>query len=144
MDALIDFHARPIVGRNDKRVLGRFRILLRNGCNTFSVTANPMHAALRSKVLNSFPYLSPRKMLYHLFEFRVFLADNLLELHRLHTGILKLGKGPPSLDCLMLPPVAYQQYPVVRMEPVYEFLQLPCRCQRGFVEDIQAFPAFVG
>src|SRR5208282_5969305 len=81
------------------------------------------------------------KLLDHLFQLRVFLAHDLFESYRLHSRVLELREGLPGLDCLMLPPVADEQYTIIRMEPVHKLMHLPGRCQRGFVEHIEPFLA---
>ena len=103
-----------------------------------------MDPPLPVKVLNGLPHFTARKLLDHGFQFRVFLAHDLIEPDRLHACVLKLCEGPPGLHSLMLPPVAYEQHAVIRMEPVYEFMHLPGRCQRRFVEHIKALLAGVG
>ena len=103
-----------------------------------------MDAALPVKVLDCLMNLAPRKLLDDSFQFRVFLPHDLFEPDRHHARILKLRKRPPGLYGFMLPPVADQQDTVIGMEPVHEFMQLPGRCQRGFVEHIQALFARVG
>ena len=103
-----------------------------------------MDAALPVKVLDCLMDLAARKLLDHSFQFRVFLAHDLFQPDRHHARILKLRKRPPGLHGFMLPPVADQQHTVIGMEPVHEFMQLPGRCQRRFVEDIESFLACIG
>src|SRR5579859_783755 len=100
-----------------------------------------MDSALPVKTLDCFAYFTPRQLLDYLFQFWVFLAHDLFELHRFHTSVLELREGPPGLNRLMLPPVADEQYTVIRMEPVHKIMHLPGRCQRGFVEHIKPFLA---
>src|SRR6266849_2959211 len=119
--------------------LRRFRVVAGDGCDALIVTLNLVYSALPVKTLYCFLYFTPRQLLDHLFQFRVFLAHDLFELHRLHAGVLELREGPPGLDRLMLPPVADQQHAVIRMEPVHKLMHLPGRCQRGFVEYIEPF-----
>ncbi len=88
--------------------------------------------------------LAARKLLDHLPQFRVFLAHDLFQPDRHHACILELRKWPPGLYSLMLPPVADQQDTIIGMEPVHEFMQLPGRCQRRFVEHIEPLLAGVG
>jgi hypothetical protein len=56
--------------------------------------------------MDCFAHCAPRKLLDYLLQFWVFLAHDLFELHRFHTGVLKLREGSPGLNRLMLPPVA--------------------------------------
>ena len=94
MDALVDLRAGAVVGRDHQRVLRRFCILLRNGCDALVVAVNLMDSALPVKILDCFTHFASRKLLDYLFQFRVFLAHDLFELHRLHTGVLELREGP--------------------------------------------------
>src|SRR5271156_1853436 len=100
-----------------------------------------MDSALPVKTLDCFEHLTPRKRLNYPFQFWVFLAHDLFELHRFHTGVLELRERSPGLDRFMLPPVADEQHAVIRMEPVHKLMHLPGRRQRGFVEHIEAFLA---
>ena len=136
--------AGTVVGRNHQRVLRRFSILARDGGDALVVALNFMDSALPVKVLDCLAHFATRKLLDDLFQFRVFLAHDLFELHRPHAGVLKLREGPSGLDRLMLPPVADQQHAVIRMEPVHKLMQLPGRCQRGFVEHIEPLLASIG
>lgn len=81
-------------------------------------------AALLVKILYRLAHFAPRKLLNYLFQFWVFLAHDLFELHRFHASVLELRKGPPGLDSLMLPPVADEQNTIIRMEPVYKLMHL--------------------
>src|ERR1019366_5719579 len=141
MDALIDLHARAIIGRNHQRVLRRLCILLRNRRDALVVALNLVDAALPVKILYRLAYFAPCKLLNYLFQFWVFLAHDLFELHRFHAGVLELREGRPGLNRLMLPPVTDEQHTVIRMEPGYKLMHLPGRCQRGFVEHIEALLA---
>src|SRR5271165_3340580 len=59
-----------------------------------------MDSALPVKILYCFLYFALGKLLDHLFQFWVFLAHDLFELYRSHTGVLELREGPPSLNRL--------------------------------------------
>src|SRR5271167_1974272 len=98
-----------------------------------------MDSALPVEILYCLLYFALGKLLDHLFQFWVFLAHDLFELHRFHTSVLELREGTPGLNRLMLPPVANEQHTLIRMEPVHKLMHLPGRCQRGFVEHIEAF-----
>ncbi len=139
MDALVDLHARAIIGGNHERVLWRFCVLLRDTGDTLVAALNLMDAALPVKILYCFLYFALGKLLDYLFQFWVFLAHDLFELHRLHSSVLELREGPTGLNRLMLPPVADEQHTVIRMEPIHKLMHLPGRCQRGFVEYIEPF-----
>ncbi len=144
MDALVDLHAGAIVGRDNQCALRRICIFLRNRRNALAVVGNLVDAALPVKILDCLSDFASRKLLDDPFQFRVFLAHDLIEPDRHHARILKLRKWPSCLYCFMLPPVANQQHAVVWMEPVDELMQLPGRCHRGFVEHVQTLLARVG
>ncbi len=101
-----------------------------------------MDTALPLQTLHRLAHLAPRKLLHHLFKLRGFLADNLFELHCLHARVLKLCKGTPGLDCLMLPSIPYQQHAVIGMQAIHKLVHLLGGRQRGFIEHVQA--AFSG
>jgi hypothetical protein len=63
----------------------------------------------------------------YLFQFWVFLAHDLFELHGFHARVLELSEGPPGLNCLILPTVADEQDTVIRMEPVHKLSGLLLR-----------------
>ncbi len=96
-----------------------------------------MNSAPPVKILYRLAHFAASNLLNYLFQFRIFLAHDLFELHGFHTGVLELREGPPGLNRLMLPPVADEQYTVTRMEPVHKLMHLPGRCQRGFVKHIK-------
>src|SRR5271169_5282015 len=139
MDALVDLHTRAIIGRNHQRVLRQLCVLLRDSGDALVMGLNLMDSALPVKILYCFLYFALGKLLDYLFQFWVFLAHDLFELHRFHTGVLELREGPPGFDRLMLPPVADEQHTIIRMEPVQKLMHLSGRCQRGFVEYIEPF-----
>ncbi len=73
-----------------------------------------------------------------LFQLRVFLPDDLFELHRFHARILKLREWTPGLDCLMLPTITYQQHTIIGMKAIHKLVHLLGGRKRGFIEHIQA------
>jgi len=125
MDALIDLRAGAVVGRDDQRVLRRLRILLRDGVDPLLAATELMHPALAVQVLDRSSHLAPRELLDHLPQLRLLLAHDLIERDGLHPAFLQLREGPSGLDRLMLPPVAYQQYTIVRMQARHKLVHLP-------------------
>jgi hypothetical protein len=97
-----------------------------------------MDAALPLQTLHGLAHLATRKLLDHLFQLRVFLADDLFELDCLHARVLELREGTPGLDRLMLPTIAYQQHAVIRMKAIHKLVHLFGGRERGFIEHIQA------
>jgi hypothetical protein len=85
---LIDLHAGTIVWRDDQRSLRRLRIFLCYRGDAFLAAWNLMDAALPLQTLHGLAHLAARKLLDYLFQLRVFLADDLFELHRFHARVL--------------------------------------------------------
>src|ERR1035441_4770504 len=92
MDGLVDLRAGAIVGRDDQRVIGRLGILLGNSRDAVSMTWHLMDAALPLHTGDSLSHLATRKLLDGLFQIRIALPDNLLQLHRLHARVLELSE----------------------------------------------------
>ncbi len=91
----------------------------------------------RSKLCTA-SHLATRKLLDHLLQLWVFLSDDLFELHRFHPRVLELREGTPGLDCLMLPPITYQQHAIIGMKAIHKLVHLLGGRERGFIEHIQA------
>jgi hypothetical protein len=65
-----------------------------------------MHPSLPLQPLHGSASLVTRKLLDYILQLRVFLANNLFQLHRYHPGFLELGKWPSGFNGLMLPCVS--------------------------------------
>src|SRR5215469_70775 len=113
MNAVIDVHARPIVGRHNERVLRRLRILLRDGRNALVMSPNFVHPALLIEILDRFPYVTPCELFNDLFQLGVLLPHDLFQLYSLHTSILQLCEGASSLDRFVLSPISNQQGAII-------------------------------
>src|ERR1035441_6780770 len=101
------------------------------------MTWHLMDAALPLQPGNSLSHLAARKLLDGLFQLRIALADNLLQLHRLHARVLELGKDAARLDGFMLASVAYQQNAVVRVQAAHKLVHLFGGRKRTLVHDIE-------
>jgi hypothetical protein len=117
---------------------GRLCVFLRNRDDAFLAASNLMDAPLPLQALHGLTHLAPRKLLDHLFQLRVFLADDLFELHCFHARVLELRERTPRLDRLMLSSVAHKQHAVIGMQAMYKFVHLSGGRKRGFIEHIQA------
>jgi hypothetical protein len=126
-----------ISGRDYQRIIGRLGIFLGNGRNAVFMTWHLMDAALPLHPGDSLSHLAARKLLDGLFQLRVSLADNLLQLHRLHARVLELGKDAARLDGFMLASVAYQQNAVVRVQAAHKFVHLFGGRKRTFIHHIE-------
>src|ERR1035438_8460123 len=137
MDGLVDLGAGTIVGRDYQRVIGRLGILLGNGRDAVFMTWHRMDAALPLHPGDSLSLLATRKLLDGLFQLRIALADNLLQLHRLHARVLELGEDAARLNGFMLAGVAYQQNAVVRMQAAHKLVHLFSGRKRTLVHHIE-------
>ena len=97
-----------------------------------------MHPALTLQPDDGFSYLAMRKLFYHLFQLWVFLAHDLIKLHRLHACFLKLSEDATCFDRFMLTCIANEQHAVIRVKSSQELVHLFCRCERRFIEYVQA------
>jgi hypothetical protein len=96
-----------------------------------------MHAATPLKVLNRLADLAVGKMLDGLSQSRVFLANDFVEVRRVHPGFLKLLERSSCLHSLVLARVTHEYHPVLFLQLVYEFIDLPCAREAGFVHNVQ-------
>jgi len=96
-----------------------------------------MHPALAVQVLDRSSNLTTRKLLDHLAQLRFFLANDLVKRDGLHPGFLQLRERLSGLDRFMLPPVAYQQHTVVRVQARHKLVHLPGGREGGFIEHIE-------
>src|ERR1035441_1690444 len=101
------------------------------------MTWHLMDAALPLQPGNSLSHLAARKLLDGLFQLRIALADDLLQLHRLHARVLELSEDAARLDGFMLASVAYQQHAVVRMQAAHKLVHLFGGRQRTLVHHIE-------
>jgi hypothetical protein len=51
-----------------------------------------------------------------LFQLRITLTQNLIQLHRMHPGFLKLRKRTTSLHTLVLTHIAHKQHAIIPMK----------------------------
>src|ERR1017187_4916450 len=137
MDSLVDLRAGAVVGRDDQRVIGRLGILLGNSRDTVFMTWHLMDAALPLHTGDSLSHLAARKLLDGLLQLWIALADNLLQLHRLHARVLELGKDAARLNGFMLAGVAYQQNAGIRMQAAHKPVHLFGGRKRTLVHDIE-------
>ena len=81
--------------------------------------------------------LSLGKKLNGGFESRVFLADNLIQLCRPHSGLLQLFEWPSGFDALVLAGVADQEYAIVGTEPSKEVANLIRAGETRLIEEVE-------
>ncbi len=68
-----------------------------------------MHSALNVEAFDCRCDMTTRQHLNRLFQFRVTLSQNLIQLYRVHPRFLKLCEGTASLYTFMLTHIANQQ-----------------------------------
>jgi hypothetical protein len=80
-----------------------------------------------------------------LFQCGVFLANDFVEVRRLHPGFLKLLEWPPGLHSLVLASVAREDYAVLLFQPAQEFVNLARAREARFIHDVQVpIPVVMG
>ena len=103
VNRLVDFHAGAIVGRDHQRAVRQPGILLCDGLDPLFTPLHLVDAALPLQSGNCLPNLAMREMLDGLLQLRVFLAHDLIELHRFHAAILHLREDTASPHRFLLP-----------------------------------------
>src|SRR5580700_9199665 len=98
---------------------------MRDCSDTLVVFDDLMHATAGIEFLHRLSDLPSRELFYNLLERRVFLPHNLVQASRLDSRFLQLLIRLARLDGLVLTCVANQQYTVIFLEPVEEFVHLP-------------------
>ena len=110
----------PLISRRDS--LSGETTNVRSGERTYSRAISPMrsvpvsdlmHAALAVEIADGLAHFATRKLLHGLFERRVFLPDDLIQVRRANPRFLQLRIGPASFDRLMLPRVADEQHTII-------------------------------
>jgi hypothetical protein len=82
--------------------------------------------------------MTARQHLNRFFQLWITLAQNLIQLYRVHPRFLKLREGTASLYALMLTNIAHKQNTIIPMEARKELVHLPCGRKRGFIQHIKA------
>ena len=102
-----------------------------------------MDSSLLLQAPDSFSDVATRKLLDRLFQLRITLPHDLIELERLHAGILQLRKDAAGFNRLMLARIADKENAVVRMEAAHKLVHLFRRCKRTLVDHIQTMLACI-
>ncbi len=97
-----------------------------------------MHSALDIKAFDCPCDMTARQHLNCLFQLRVTLPQDLIQLHRVHPGFLKLRKWTASLYGFMLTYIAHEQNSIIPMELRKELMHLPCGRQRRLIQHVKA------
>src|SRR5580700_12250955 len=137
MNRDIYLSAGTIVRRDDQRVLWRSCILTSYRADSCFSSDYLMHSALNVEAFDCCCDMTTRQHLHSLFQLRVPLTHNLIELHRGHPRFLKLREGAASLHAFMLTHIANQQHPIIPMKSRQELMHLPCGRQRRLVQHVK-------
>ena len=78
-----------------------------------------------------------RQIVNDLFQARIRLPNDLVELCGLHSGVLQLLEGAPGFDTLVLSGVADHDYPVVRPQAIEKLAGLTRADETRFVDHVQ-------
>jgi hypothetical protein len=96
-----------------------------------------VHTALLPEIVNRLVHMAVGELLNGLFQCRVFLANDFVQVRRVHSRFLKLLKRLPSLYSLVLPGVTHEDYAVVFLQSVHELVDLPRAREARFVNNVQ-------
>ena len=96
-----------------------------------------MHTAMLPEIVNRRVHMTVRELLDGLFQCRVLLPNDFVKVRRVHSCFLKLLEWSPGLYSLVLSGVTHQNNPVLFLQPVYEFVDLPCAREARFVHNVQ-------
>lgn len=103
-----------------------------------------MDSALPLQTSDRLSNFTASELLDDLFQLRVTLAHDFIQLHRLHASFLQLGKRSAGLDGFMLARISDQENAVVRMQAAHKVMHLFGRCQRALVQNVEPLLAGVG
>ena len=111
----VQFAAGSVVGRDDQCVLGRFHVAPGDGADALFSRSGISFTRPCCWSASSAAETWPRGEQFDGgLERRVFLADDLIELGRAHSGFLQLLEGTARFDALMLADIADQKHAVIR------------------------------
>src|ERR1019366_3858338 len=122
----VQLAAGSIVRRDDESGLWRFDVSLGDSADTLFPVGNFLHPALLLECVERSGDLARRQHFHGGFSSRVLLANDLIELGRVHSGFLQLLEGAARFDALMLADVADQKHAVIGTKPRKELADLVC------------------
>jgi hypothetical protein len=96
-----------------------------------------VYASLPIETGDSIPNLAPSEQFNNLLQIRVSLANDLVQLNRLHFRFLQLCKRAARLDSFVLSRVTDQQNAVIRVQALDEVVHLARGREGRLVQDIQ-------
>src|SRR5579859_2213555 len=141
MNNLIKVATRFVVRGDDQRFLRSLDESLRHRSYTFLTVGYLMDAALLLQVCQSFSNFAACEVIHCMFECRISLSHDFIQMSSPHPSFLELLERPPCFNPLVLAYVTYQQYSVIFFQAMQEFMHLLCAGETRFVEHVQmSFP----
>src|SRR5271166_3005781 len=114
-------------------------VFLRNCLESFFAVRDLLHPALAVQIFDGCVHLATGELLHSLFERRVLLAHDLVQMCGSHSGLLQLVVGPSGPDGFVLSHVAHKQNSVLFAESVQEVVNLPGASETRFIEHVEMF-----
>src|SRR5271165_6316881 len=114
-------------------------VLLRDGPESFFAVRDLLHPALAVQIFYGCVNFATGELLHSLFERRVLLAHDLVQVRGSHSGLLQLVVGPSGPDGFVLSHVAHKQNSVLFAESVQEVVNLPGTGETRFIEHVEMF-----
>jgi len=100
-----------------------------------------MDAALLLQVCQGLLNLAACELVHRMFECRISLAHDFIQMSGPHPSLLELLERPPCFNPLVLAYVTYEQYSVIIFQAMQEFMHLLCAGETRFVEhEEMSFP----
>src|SRR5260370_29301008 len=121
MNHLIKLAARFVVRGDDQRFLRSLDERLRHRCDTFLTVGHLMDAALLLQVSQGLSNLTACELVHCMFECRISLTHDFIQMSGPHPSFLELLERPPCFNPLMLAYVTYEQYSVIIFQAMQEF-----------------------
>src|SRR5271157_3756866 len=114
-------------------------VFLRNCLESFFAVRDLLHTPLEVQIFYGCVNLATGELLHSLFERRVLLAHDLVQVRGSHSGLLQLVVGPSGPDGFVLSHVAHKQNSVLFAESVQEVVNLPGTGETRFIQHVEMF-----
>jgi len=125
-------------GGDDQRVFWAVCVALGYCFHALLWTRELMHATLLRQILDGFADFAACELLDGLLQKGIFLADDLIKLGRVHSGLLQLLERFPSFDSVVLARVADEDHAVSVIQAREELVHLSGARQTRFVHEVEA------
>ena len=101
-----------------------------------------MHPPLLLEVPNGLLDLAVGELLDGFLQGRILLADDFVEVRRMHSAFLELLKRPAGFHALVLARVTHEDHPVLLVQAVQKVVDLPRARQARLIDNVK-MPASV-